>query len=421
MLKYVKIKCLGVWFVMFIERKNYLDRIISFKGKKIIKVITGIRRCGKSTILRMYKDWLIENGVNANQIIWVNLDSLEFEDLRNYRALYEHIKALMVENKMNYIIIDEVQECEQFQKVVDSLFLMDNADIYITGSNAHLLSGELATFLSGRYVTIEMLPLSFKEFVDGIELNGESVADKASVFRQYLKYGSLPFVLSLGSDEERVFTYLEGIYNTIFIKDVVSRNKITNQQMLEDLTKFCFDNVGNITSSKKISDTMTSFNRKITTPTVENYLGYLKDCYLIYKVDRYDIKGKMYLKSLSKYYVADLGLRNYLLGYKDLDRGHILENVVYLEILRRGFKVYIGKVDDMEVDFVAVKGSEVVYVQVAETIRDEQIFEREMRPLRQINDFNRRVVITSDYDINESYNGIKHLNVIDFLLDENCI
>ena len=406
---------------MFIERKNYLDRIISFKGKKIIKVITGIRRCGKSTILRMYKDWLIENGVNANQIIWVNLDSLEFEDLRNYRALYEHIKALMVENKMNYIIIDEVQECEQFQKVVDSLFLMDNADIYITGSNAHLLSGELATFLSGRYVTIEMLPLSFKEFVDGIELNGESVADKASVFRQYLKYGSLPFVLSLGSDEERVFTYLEGIYNTIFIKDVVSRNKITNQQMLEDLTKFCFDNVGNITSSKKISDTMTSFNRKITTPTVENYLGYLKDCYLIYKVDRYDIKGKMYLKSLSKYYVADLGLRNYLLGYKDLDRGHILENVVYLEILRRGFKVYIGKVDDMEVDFVAVKGSEVVYVQVAETIRDEQIFEREMRPLRQINDFNRRVVITSDYDINESYNGIKHLNVIDFLLDENCI
>mgnify|MGYP002517802758 FL=1 len=406
---------------MFIERKNYLDRIISFKDKKIIKVITGIRRCGKSTILRMYKDWLMENGVDANQIIWVNLDSLEFEDLRNYRALYEHIKALMIENKMNYIIIDEVQECEQFQKVVDSLFLMDNADIYITGSNAHLLSGELATFLSGRYITIEMLPLSFKEFVDGLELNGESVVDKESVFRQYLKYGSLPFVLSLGGDEERVFTYLEGVYNTIFIKDVVSRNKITNQQMLEDLTKFCFDNVGNITSSKKISDTMTSFNRKITTPTVENYLGYLKDCYLIYKVDRYDIKGKMYLKSLSKYYVADLGLRNYLLGYKDLDRGHILENVVYLEILRRGFKVYIGKVDDMEVDFVAVKGSEVVYVQVAETIRDEQTFEREMRPLRQINDFNRRVVITSDYDVNESYKGIKHLNVIDFLLNENSI
>jgi len=314
---------------------------------------------------------------------------------------------------MNYIFIDEIQECTNFQIAVDSLFVKDNIDIYITGSNAHLLSGEIATLLSGRYVTTEMLPLSFAEYISSVGAD-----NLESKFRDYLRSGSFPFILQFNGNEEQIQNYLDGLYNTIFKKDILMRNKIANEDALESVTKFIFDNIGNLVSSKKISDTLNSNNCKISQPTVETYLKALSDSFIIYKATRYDIKGKQYLKSMAKYYVADLGMRNYLLGYKNINRGFVLENIVYLELIRRGYKVFIGKVDNGEIDFVVFKGSDIIYIQVAESIKEAKVFEREIKPLMSIRDFNKRVVITTDYDINDSYNGIKHINILDFLLEK---
>lgn len=396
-----------------IIRQRYLDKLKSFKDMQLIKVITGIRRCGKSTLLKMYKDDLQNCGVEESQITFINLEEKENEQLKQVDALYDFLKSKLLTDKMNYIFIDEIQECANFQIAVDSLFVKDNVDIYITGSNAHLLSGEIATLLSGRYVAIEMLPLSFAEYIsyvgtDNLELK----------FRDYQRNGSFPFILQFNGNEEQIQSYLDGLYNTIFKKDIIMRNKIANENALEGVTKFIFDNIGNLVSSKKISDTLNSNNCKISQPTVESYLKALSDSFIIYKVNRYDIKGREYLKSMAKYYVTDLGMRNYLLGYKNINRGSVLENIVFLELIRRGYKVFIGKVDNGEIDFVVFCGSEVIYIQVAESIKDEKVFEREMKPLTSIRDFNKRVVITTDYDINESYNGIKHINILDFLLEK---
>lgn len=399
-----------------IIRQKYLEKLKSYKDMQIIKVITGIRRCGKSSLLKLYKDDLISNGIDEKQIIFINLEEKEKENLKNVDNLYDFIKSNLVKDKMNYIFIDEVQECENFQVAVDSLFIKDNIDIYITGSNAHMLSGELATLLSGRYITIEVLPLSFEEYLQGV---GSDNLD--SKYRDYLRFGGFPFILQFKGNEEQIRTYLDGLYNTIFKKDIVRRNKISNEDALENVTKFIFDNIGNLTSSKKISDTLTSNNCKVSQPTVEGYLKALVDSYFVYKVTRYDIKGKQYLKSMAKYYVSDMGMRNYLLGYKNINRGFIQENIVYLELIRRGYKVFIGKVDNIEIDFVALKGSETIYIQVSESIQDESTFEREMKPLRAVRDYNKRVVITTDYDINESYDGIRHINLIDFLLGKKDI
>ncbi len=394
-----------------VERTKYIEQLLSYKDMQLIKVVTGIRRCGKSTLLKMYRDKLLECGVGADQIISINLEEKENDDLKNVDNLYNYLKSKLVTDKMNYIFIDEVQECNNFQEAVDSLFVKDNVDIYITGSNAHMLSSELATLLSGRYITIEMLPLSFAEYVSSVGTDNIEMK-----FRDYLRFGSFPFVLQFKGNEDQIRNYLDGLYNTIFKKDVVRRNKITNEDALESVTKYIFDNIGNLVTSKKISDTLTSNNCKISQPTVEGYLKALTDSYIIYKANRYDVKGKQYLKSMAKYYVSDLGMRNYLLGYKNADRGFVLENIVYLEMLRRGYKVLIGKVDQSEIDFVVFKGSETIYVQVAESIKDEKVFEREMKPLKTVKDYNQRVVITTDYDVNEYYDGIKHINIIDFLL-----
>lgn len=399
-----------------IARERYLEKIKSYKDLQLIKVITGIRRCGKSTLLKMYRDELIQSGVSENQITFINLEEKENEKLKDVNVLYDFLKSRLDLNKMNYIFIDEVQECPNFQIAVDSLFVKDNVDIYITGSNAHMLSGELATLLSGRYVTIEVLPLSFEEYLQG---TGTDNVEKK--YRDYIRFGSFPFILQFKGNEEQIENYLDGLYNTIFKKDIVRRNKISNEDALENVTKFIFDNIGNLITSKKISDTLTSNNQKVSQPTVEGYLKALVDSYFVYKVTRFDVKGKQHLKSLAKYYVTDMGMRNYLLGYKTTDRGFILENIVYFELIRRGYKVFIGKVDTGEIDFVAQKGSETTYIQVAESIQDDKTFDREMKPLKAVKDFNKRVVITTDYDTNESYDGIKHINIFDFLLGKKDI
>ena len=396
-----------------IARTSYLDSLKKQRDKQVIKVITGIRRCGKSTLLQMYQDYLLSSDVTTAQITAVNLEFVEFAALNHYAALYEYVNKRLLSDKMNYVFIDEVQMCTDFQRAVDGLFVKNNVDIYITGSNAYMLSGELATLLSGRFITIEMLPLSFGEYVLGIP-----DTDMQKAFRDYMRFGGFPLTLQYNRDEELIHQYIDGVYNTILKKDIVQRYKIQDVTILEDVIRFLFDNIGNITTAKKISDTLTSGGRKISQPTVENYLKALCDSFIIYQINRYDIKGKQYLKTLSKYYLADLGLRNYLLGYKNVDTGHILENIVYFELRRRRYKVYLGKAGNSEIDFVALKQNETLYVQVTDNVRDPLTLERVLAPLRSAKDFHPRLLITNDHDFNASYDGIKSINIVDFLLEQ---
>ena len=399
-----------------IERKIYLDEVISYKDKRLIKVITGVRRCGKSTLLfTLYANWLKDSGVSQEQIICVDLELKSNAHLLEENALYNHIKERLVKTKKNYVMIDEVQNCKNFQRAVDSLYA-EGADVYITGSNSFILSGELATLIRGRYIEIEMLPLSFREYVSAVR---KQVKDTGleRLYKEYAQYGGFPYITEFGGNEKQMGDYLDAIYNTIFKKDILDRYGVANPTMLEDVIKFVMDNIGNPLSSKRISDTMTSNGRKVSSPTIENYLSYLTEAYLVYKADRYDIKGKEYLKFLSKHYVVDIGLRNYLLNYREIDRGSVLENIIYLELLRRGYKVHVGKVDANEVDFVTTKNGETVYIQVAESVINKDTLERELRPLKAIKDFNTRILITLDHDLNKSYDGIKHINAIDFLME----
>ncbi|MCL2410036.1 MAG: ATP-binding protein [Treponema sp.] len=400
----------------FIDREDYLNTLVSFKDKGVIKVITGIRRCGKSTLLlKIFTEWLKKNGVSNEQIIAIDLELKTNSHLCDEQELYRYIKSKIVKNSPNYVLIDEVQNCAGFQKAIASLH-KEGIDVYITGSNAFILSGELATFLSGRYVQIKMLPLSFKEFVNAQKQSLEHISLE-KLYQKYIQIGSFPQVTEFGENEKLIGEYLDAIYNTIFKKDIIDRRSIANPAMLEDVIKFVFDNIGCLLSSKKISDTMTSNGRKISQPTIENYLTYLEEAFLIYKANRYDIKGKEYLKSLSKYYIADLGMRNYLLNYHGMDKGRMLENIIYLELLKRGYKIHIGKVDTNEVDFIATKGGEIKYIQVAETISSQETLKREISPFKQIKDFHQRILITLDYDPNVSYDGILHINALDFLMN----
>ena len=395
-----------------IERPNYLADLISFKEKDLIKIVTGIRRCGKSTLFDLYIEYLENNGVDKNQIIRMNLEDYEFNDIENYDDLYNYINSRLVNNKMNYVFIDEVQKIESFQKACDSLYIKKNVDLYITGSNSKLLSGELATLLSGRYIEIKMLPLSFKEYISYV---GESDIEKKYV--DYITKSSFPYTLMLNTQKE-IRMYLDGLYNTVIVNDIAERKEISDIGMLKDVIKFMFDNVGNLCSSTSIANTMTSNGRKISVPTVEKYLEALVESFVLYKVSRYDIKGKNYLTTGSKYYLSDIGLRYYLLGSKNMDEGHILENVVYLELLRRGYKIYIGKNDDTEVDFIAINEKGEEYYQVALTVKEEKTLERELKPLDNINDHNPKYLLTTDYTPYTSHNGIKQINVFDWLLDK---
>ena len=397
---------------MVIQRKEYMNKLIAFKDKQLIKVITGIRRCGKSTLLEIYQNWLLEHGTEKAQILSINFEDIDFEELTDYRRLYSYLKERLVPGKVTYIFLDEIQHVEDFPKVVDSLYIKKNVDIYITGSNAYMLSSEIATLISGRYVQIEMLPLSFKEYMESTG----SMADRGVKYAEYLENSSFPYTLALKGQPDEIRDYLEGLYNTIVVKDIVSRKKITDTMMLKSVLRFVFDNIGNPLSSKKIADTMTSDGRKIDTKTVEKYLEALAESYIIYQAKRYNIKGKQYLKTLEKYYVVDIGLRYMLLGSRQMDAGHILENVVYLELLRRGYDVYVGKIDSFEVDFVAQNSKGTWYYQVALSVRDEKTLERELRPLMAIRDHYPKMILTLDDDPEAQYDGIRRINARDWLL-----
>lgn len=397
---------------MLIQREEYLNKLIALKDKKIIKVVTGVRRCGKSKLLEMYRKWLLEQGVEEERIVSINFEDLDFEDLTDYKKLHTYLKEHLVKDNMTYIFLDEIQNVEQFPKVVDSLYIKDNVDIYITGSNAHMLSSEIATLLSGRYIQIEMLPLSFKEYM----ISTGSMNDRGIKYVDYLQNSSFPYTLELEGQSDEIRSYLEGLYNTIVVKDIINHSKISEPMMLKGILKFIFDNIGNPLSSKKIADMMTSSGRRIDTRTVEKYLDALTESYIIYQAKRYNIKGKQYLKTLEKYYVVDIGLRLMLLGSKQIDAGRILENIVYLELLRRGYDVYVGKVDEFEVDFVAQNGKGTTYFQVALSVRDEKTLDRELRSLRAIKDHYPKILLTMDDDPEVHYDGIRRINARDWLL-----
>lgn len=393
-----------------IDRPIYLKELISFKDKNLIKVITGIRRCGKSTLFDLYTNYLLENGIKEEQIIRINLEDADFDFIQSYKELYEYVKSKLVKDKQNYVLIDEVQNVTEFQKACDSLYIKKNVDLYITGSNAYLLSGELATLLSGRYIEIKMLPLSFKEYISYV---GET--DLQQKYLDYITKSSFPYASNLES-QKAIRVYLEGIYNTIIIKDIVTRKNISDVSSLESIIKFMFDNIGNLCSSTKIANTITNMGKATSVPTIENYLTALVDSFILYKVNRYDIKGKQYLTTGVKYYLADIGLRYFLLGSKKADEGHILENIVYLELLRRGYEVYIGKVNEGEVDFIAVNEKGEEYYQVAYTVREEKTLERELSCLESIKDHNPKYLLTMDVTPYTSHNGIKQINVLNWLL-----
>ena len=394
-----------------IERPEYLEQLIRFREKEVIKVVTGIRRCGKSTLFDLYCEYLVQDGVSKDQIIRVNMEDPDYHDIRDYMQLYDWIRQQMHSEKMNYILIDEVQNVPEFQKAVDGLYIKENCDVYITGSNAYLLSGELATLLAGRYVEIKMLPLSFKEYLSAL---GDKT-DLMLKYQNYIQNGSFPYVVQLEKKRD-IHAYLEGIYTSIILKDIMARYRIADAGGLDSVIRFMFDNVGSLCSATKIANTMTTAGRKIAISTVENYLGALTECFILYKAGRYDVKGKQYLTTGNKYYLCDMGLRYYLLGTKRADLGHILENVVYLELLRRGYEVYIGKVGNAEIDFIAIGEEGEEYYQVALTVMEESTLERELAPLESIRDHNPKYLLTMDFTPLTSHNGIKQWNVLEWLM-----
>lgn len=396
-----------------VERKEYLDKLIALKDKQLIKIITGVRRCGKSTMMTMFQEYLLGQGVHKNQIISINLEDMDYFELHDPMKLYTYVKERLAKGEITYVFIDEIQHCKEFPKAIDSLYIKDNIDIYLTGSNAYMLSSEIATYISGRYVEIAMLPLSFKEYVQASG-NADNLSRK---YMEYVQGTSFPYVLQLKEQPEVLRGYLEGIYNTIVVKDIAARKKISDTMMLESITRYVFDNIGNYLSTKKVADTMTSSGRKMDVKTVEKYLTALLESFVLYQATRYNIKGKQYLKTLEKYYVVDLGMRYMLLGTRATDVGHILENVVYLELLRRGYEVYVGKLDELEVDFVAMSPQHIVYYQVAATVRDDSTLKRELTPLQKISDHYQKFILTLDEDPEADYEGIRRVNVLDWLMD----
>lgn len=396
-----------------IERASYLNKLIAFKDKNLIKVITGIRRCGKSTIMEIYRDWLKEQGVSTDQIVYLNFEDYDNFELRNPKNLYAYIKPLLIEDKMNYLFFDEIQHVQDFPDIINSLNLKPNVDIYITGSNAYMLSSEIATLLSGRYIEIAMQPLSFKEYVDG---TGE-YDNLQKAYNDYITRSSFPYTLELNTNSE-VSDYLTGLYNTIVVKDIMSRKRLPDVMMLESVIRFTADNIGNILSTKRIADIMTADGRKIDQKTVERYLNSLCGTFFVYEAKRYNIKGKQLLKTLGKYYLVDIGLRRMLLGSRSFDAGRILENVVYFELLHRQKKVYVGKNDNLEVDFVAIDENNIAYYQVAATVRDESTLKRELASLQQINDQYPKYILTLDDDPVADYDGIKRINALKWMMGE---
>lgn len=400
-----------------IKRKEYLKQLLSWKDQSIIKVLTGIRRCGKSTILKLYQEYLLNNGIDPSQIISINFEELEYEDLQDYKKLYQYIKDRLVENKMMYIFLDEIQNVPSYEKVVDSLHVKENIDIYITGSNSYIFSGQLATYLSGRYIEIPVLPLSFKEVYN-------PQTNKEEAFQKYIKTGGFPYINQIQLLNEQIDMYLEGIYNTVIVKDIEERinrknsKSVTDIALLKAISKYLSSVVGSPVSIRSITNYFKS-NKRTTSPnTISNYVEALCESYLYYPVEVMDISGKEVLKSNKKYYIVDPGIRNYILPKQFYDLGFTIENIVYLELLRRRYNVNIGRSGRTEVDFIAKRNDVYTYIQVTASLVDENTFNREIRPLQQIEDNYEKIILTLDRYTPGNYEGIKVINIIDWLLEE---
>lgn len=400
-----------------IIRDEYLRRMIDAKDTEFIKVITGVRRSGKSTLLLMFKDYLLSCGISEDNIIHINFESALYDDIKTYKDLYKYVKDKN-NNKKVYLLLDEVQNVESWEKAINSFKVDFNIDIYITGSNAYLLSSELSTLLSGRYIEIKMYPLSFKEYLVFNSYDNNNLDEK---FNEYLKYGGLPAITLIKDNDELVLSYLNDIYNTIVKKDIIDRNSIKDTALLENIIKYLSNNIGSPISSNKISDYLNSNKivEKSNHQTIDNYLNMLEKSFIMYKADRTDIKSKSLLKTLGKYYISDTGIRNIILGFRNIDEGHLLENVVYLELLRRGYRVNIGKTNDYEVDFVAENPNVIRYYQVTQSLMSEEVRNREIRSLESIDDNYEKIILTMDKTINNDYNGIKVINIIDWLLEDD--
>ena len=399
-----------------IERKEYTDWLKRYRDKKIIKVITGLRRVGKSTIFELYIAQLLNEGVAPEQIVKINFEELENEPLLDRSVLYRYLTDKLLPDRKLYIFLDEVQRVPEFEKVVDSLFVKDNVDLYITGSNAKFLSSEIATLLTGRYVEINVLPLSFREYSDHFAASGK---DRRALFMDYVTYGALPgmFMFDTGSAEQR--EYVESVYKTILEKDVLKRNSAASRQLVESLLSYLVYNIGCLTSAKRISDTLNSNGTKVSYNTVNSYIETLQDCFFIYKADRYDIVGKEYLKLINKYYVTDFGFKYYILNNRTVELSQILENLVFLELKRRRFKIATGKIAEKEVDFIVKDAHDgLIYIQVAVTVMDEAKLEQELRPFREIEDNYPKYIITLDDLFVKDHDGIKTINALDFLLGQ---
>ena len=403
-----------------IDRNMYLSKLIQWKDKQVVKVVTGMRRCGKSTLLLQYKEWLLNNDVLDSQIIYINFEELENEYLLEYNKLYSYIKNRLIEDKICYIFLDEIQKVKDFEKVVNSLYVKKNVDIYLTGSNAYMLSSDLATYLSGRYVKLNVLPLSFAEYLSVNESNIDNA------FAQYLRYGGLPYVTNI-QNIDMINDYIEGIYNTVIIKDIEERqnrkekdnNKrnVNDISLLKTITKYLASVVGNPVSIKGITDYLISNNRKVSPNTVSSYVEALIESYIFYQVEPFDLVGKEILKANKKYYIVDLGIRNYLLPRKSYDLSFTLENIVYFELLKRGYKVYVGKLGNKEVDFVCLKDNIFTYFQVTASLSLKETFDREIRPLEMIKDNYEKIILTTDRITLGNYNGIKVINLLDWLVE----
>ena len=403
-----------------IDRPEYLKQLIENKDVDLVKVVTGIRRCGKSSLLDLFHQYLLENGVSDDHIIHMNLESLRYRNLSSYLSFYDYISENISKDGKTYLLFDELQVVEHWETAIESFRLDYDVDIYITGSNAYLLSNEFSTLLSGRYVEIRMLPLSFKEFLNFYEFDlSISIEEK---LQKYLQFGGMPILSEYQFNEARSFQALEGIYSTVALRDVLQRNNQVDQTTLHKLVLFLCSNIGSITSPNNIGNVLSNEGnidvkrKNVAGKTIDKYIDMLRNAFIFYSVGRYDVKGKQLLKTLGKNYIVDLGFRNMLLGYRDADRGHIIENVVFLELIRRDYRVYIGKVGETEVDFIAEKPNEKLYIQVTESMVSEETRERELRPLRQIKDNYEKIILSMDRNYINSYDGIKSINLIDWLL-----
>lgn len=408
--------------IELINRPDYLKQLIQNKDVDLVKIITGIRRCGKSSLLDLFHNYLVESGVNKDNIIHMNLESLRYRNLTDYLSFYDYVSKLIPNNGKTYLIFDELQVVEHWEKAIESFRIDYDVDIYITGSNAYLLSSEFSTLLSGRYVEIRMFPLSFKEFLNFYDFDLTITMEEK--FQMYLKFGGMPILREYKFNEARSNQALEGIYSTIVLKDVLQRNNQADQTTLNKIILFLCSNIGSITSPNSIGNVLSNegnINNKreknIAGKTVNKYIEMLHNAFIFYSVGRYDVKGKQLLKTLEKNYIIDMGFRNMLLGYRDADRGHIIENIVFLELIRRDYRVYIGKVGDNEVDFIAEKPNEKIYIQVTESMMSKETRERELRPLRMIPDNYEKIILSMDRNYINSYDGIKSLNLIDWLLN----